>query len=132
MSVTDTIGDYLTSVRNAVRAGKSSVTVPASNTKIAMTEILKEEKYINNYSVIEDGVKRQIKISLKYIKGNKPAIKGLDRVSKPSLRRYVGADEIPYIRSGMGSVILSTSKGILSGKEARKQRVGGEIICKMW
>lgn len=132
MSLSDPIADYLTRVRNAVRAGKESVTVPSSKMKVAITGILKEEQYISNYKVLEDGAKKSIKIYLKYLNGKKPAIKELKRVSKPSLQSFVPAEKIPSVRSGLGTVILSTSKGILSGTAAKKENVGGEIVCKVW
>lgn len=129
--MTDTISDYLTRVRNAIKANHRIVEVPASNLKKEITKILFEKGYILNYK-FEDTENRQglIKIALKYHPVTKqPAIRTLDRVSKPGLRKYSGIESMPKVLNGLGVAIISTSKGVMTDKEARKQNVGGEILC---
>ena len=128
--MTDVIADMLTRIRNAVSAKHESVEIPASNTKKAIADILLKEGYISNVEIIE-GVQGTIKITLKY-EGNKKVITGLKRVSKPGLRVYVGADEVPQVLGGLGIAILSTSKGIMTGKEAKLARQGGEVLAYVW
>ena len=128
--MTDVIADMLTRVRNALNAKHETVEIPASNTKKAIADILLKEGYISNVEIIE-GVQGTIKITLKY-EGNKKVITGLKRVSKPGLRVYVGADEIPQVLGGLGIAILSTSKGIMTGKEAKLARQGGEVLAYVW
>ena len=130
-TVTDPIADFLTRVRNASRAQKSDMFVPYSRVKAELVRILKEEGYITDYSVDTDAAHPRIKITNK-ISNRASAITGLKRVSRPGLRRYVGADEIPRVLGGMGVSILSTSRGILSGREAKKQNVGGELLACVW
>lgn len=133
MSVSDPVADYLTAIRNAAKAKKETVTIPASKTKIDITEILKEEKFISNYKILEDGVKKKIYINLRYIRGGEvSAIKGIEKVTKPSLQRYVPVEKIPKVLNGLGVAILSTNKGIISGHKAKAENVGGEVICKVW
>ena len=129
---TDPIADYLTRVRNAQKAGHKVVDVPASNMKKSITEILFDKGYISSYK-FEDDVNHQgnIKIALKYNSKN-PAIKKLIRVSKPGLRKYTNTDSIPRVINGLGIAILSTSKGVITDKEARVQKVGGEVICYIY
>ena len=129
---TDPIADFLTQIRNAARTGKPTVTVIASKLKLKITGILKQEGFISNYKAVEEGVKRFIRIHLKYSHGKHSVIRSLVRVSKPGLRQYVGCEEIPRVLGGLGVAILSTSKGVMSDREARKQRMGGELICKVW
>ena len=128
--MTEVIADMLTRVRNALNAKHETVEIPASNTKKAIADILLKEGYISNVEIIE-GVQGTIKITLKY-EGNKKVITGLKRVSKPSLRVYVGADEVPQVLGGLGIAILSTSKGIMTGKEAKLARQGGEVLAYVW
>ncbi|MBU2554508.1 MAG: 30S ribosomal protein S8 [Bacteroidetes bacterium] len=128
--ITDPIADYLTRLRNAVAAKHRMVEVPASNIKKSITKILFEKGYILNYKFEEDQVQGNIKIALKYHPVTKmPAIRSLERVSKPGLRQYVNSDELPRVINGLGIAILSTSKGVITDKEARNLNVGGEVIC---
>ncbi|MFO7830273.1 MAG: 30S ribosomal protein S8 [Bacteroidales bacterium] len=128
--MTDPIADYLTHVRNAVMAGHRVVEIPASNLKRDITKILFDKGYILSYKFEEDDKQGIIKIALKYHPETKnPAIRSIKRISKPGLRKYVGADEIPRVLNGLGIAILSTSKGVISDKEARTLNVGGEVLC---
>lgn len=128
--MTDVIADMLTRIRNALMAKHETVEIPASNTKKAIAKILLDEGYIAGVELIE-GVQGTIKITLKY-EGGKKVITGLKRVSKPGLRVYVGADEVPQVLNGLGIAILSTSKGIMTGKEAKKAHQGGEVLAYVW
>ena len=131
MQITDPIADMLTRIRNANSAKHATVDIPASNMKKAIAEILLEEGYIKNYQLIEDGAQGIIKVALKY-NGNEKVISGLRRVSKPGLRVYAGADELPYVLKGLGIAIVSTSKGIMTDRKARKEHVGGEVLAFVW
>lgn len=128
--MTDVIADMLTRIRNALAAKHETVEIPASNTKKAIANILLNEGYVENVEII-DGVQGTIKITLKY-DGNNKVISGLKRVSKPGLRVYVGTDEVPQVLGGLGIAILSTSKGIMTGKEAKKLHQGGEVLAYVW
>ena len=128
--MTDVIADMLTRIRNALNAKHETVEIPASNTKKAIANILLNEGYISNVEILE-GVQGTIKITLKY-ENNQKVITGLKRVSKPGLRVYVGADEVPQVLGGLGIAILSTSKGIMTGKEAKKAHQGGEVLAYVW
>ena len=128
--MTDVIADMLTRIRNALMAKHETVEIPASNTKKAIADILLKEGYVSGVEIIE-GVQGTIKITLKY-DGNNKVITGLKRVSKPGLRVYVGADEVPQVLNGLGIAILSTSKGIMTGKEAKKAHQGGEVLAYVW
>ena len=130
-TVTDPIADFLARVRNGVRAQKPEVLIPYSKIKAEVARIFKEEGYISDYSVDTSGAHPRIKVINKLV-DRSSAIAGLKRVSRPGLRRYVGAEEIPRVLGGMGVAILSTSRGILSGREARKQKVGGELLAYVW
>lgn len=131
--MTDPIADYLTRVRNAVAAKHKVVEIPASNLKKEITKILFEKGYILNYKFIDDNKQGIIKIALKYNpRTNEPAIKNLERISKPGLRKYSGADNLPRVINGLGIAILSTSKGVMTDKEARKENVGGEVLCYVY
>ena len=130
-TVTDPIADFLTRVRNGVRAQKPEVLIPYSKIKAEVARIFKEEGYISDYSVDTSGAHPRIKVVNKLV-DRSSAIAGLKRVSRPGLRRYVGADEIPRVLGGMGLAILSTSRGILSGREAKKQKLGGELLAYVW
>ncbi len=131
--MTDPIADYLTRVRNAVAAKHKVVEVPASNLKKEITKILFEKGYILNYKFVDDNKQGIIKIALKYNpRTNEPAIRKLERISKPGLRKYAGADNLPRVINGLGIAILSTSKGVMTDKEARKENVGGEVLCYVY
>lgn len=132
MASTDFIGDFLTRVRNASHAGKDRLTAPASRLVARLAEILKEEGFIESFKCFSEGSKQFIRIQLKYLRGRQPAIQGIERVSKPGCRIYVGADEIPRVLGGLGVSVVSTSKGIVVDREARKTRMGGEFLCKVW
>ncbi len=130
---TDPIADYLTRIRNAVRANHRIVEIPASNVKKALTKVLYEKGYIQNYKFEDKQPFQTIKIALKYDPQSKePAIVNLVRVSKPGLRKYAGADRIPRVLNGLGIAILSTSHGVMTDKEARAQSVGGEVLCYVY
>lgn len=133
MPCTDFIADFLTVVRNASAKKKDKVTTPVSNITLRIAEILKEEGFVNQVKPFTDDKKKYVRLHLKYIQGGKkPAIQGLKRVSRPGLRRYTGAGEIPRVRSGLGIAILSTSKGLMTDRRAREGKVGGEILCTVW
>jgi len=130
---TDSIADYLTRVRNAIRAGHRVVDIPASNLKKAVTKVLYEKGYISRYKFVEEGPQGFIKIALKYDAISKQsAISGLTRISKPGLRKYAGAGEIPRVINGMGIAIISTSKGVMTDKEAKDLNIGGEVLCYVY
>ena len=131
--VTDPISDYLTRVRNAIAAKHKVVEIPGSNVKKAITQILMDQGYILNFKFIEDNKQGIIKIALKYNNKTKDsAIQNLTRISKPGLRKYSGVDTLPRVLNGLGIAIVSTSRGLITDKEARKQKIGGEIICKVF
>lgn len=131
--VTDPIADYLTRIRNAIRAKHRIVEVPASNIKKEMTKVLHDKGYIRNYKFEDDNKQGKIKIALKYNSQTKqPAITNIERVSTPGLRKYAAADTLPRVLNGLGIAILSTSKGVISDKEARKEHVGGEVLCYVY
>ena len=132
MQITDPIADMLTRIRNAGSANHDTVDVPASKMKKAIAEILLTEGYIKSYQLIDDGTQGVIRISLKYLPGKEKAIQGLKRVSKPGLRVYAGADELPRVLKGLGIAIISTSKGIMTDKSARAAHVGGEVLAFVW
>lgn len=132
MQITDPIADLLTRIRNANTSKHDSVDVPASNMKRAIVEILNDEGYIKSYQIIEDGKQGVIRISLKYGPKNEKVISGLKRVSKPGLRIYAGADELPKVLKGLGIAIISTSKGIMTDKKAREEHIGGEVLAFVW
>jgi len=131
MTVIDPIADMLTRIRNAIMASHESVLVPSSKIKLSIVKILKEEGFIDRYEVLKGKPQTMIKIHLKYA-DEQPAILGLERVSKPGLRVYVERHEIPRVYGGLGIAILSTSKGIMTGQEAWRQHLGGEILCYVW
>jgi small subunit ribosomal protein S8 len=133
MSFTDPIGDMLTRIRNASSARHEKCLVPASRLKIRIAEVLRDEGFIKDFVVHQDvGVQGAITVLLKYSADREPAISDIKRVSKPGLRRYVPTDSIPRVLNGMGIAIVSTSKGVMVDREARKQKVGGELICTVW
>ncbi len=132
MNMTDPIADMLTRVRNALEARHPKVDVPASKLKAEIARILKEEGYIVNFKVADEEGKRTIKIYLKYSDNNQPVISKIERVSRPGRRVYVGQREIPRVLGGMGINILTTPRGVMTGRDAHKERVGGEILCEVW
>ncbi len=132
MHITDPIADMLTRIRNAGSARHATVEVPASGMKTAIAQILLDEGYIKAFEVVEEGVQGTIKITLKYNANKEKAISGLRRVSKPGLRVYAGADELPRVLKGLGVAIISTSKGIMTDKKARELHVGGEVLAFIW
>ena len=132
MQITDPVADMLTRIRNANTAKHESVDVPASNLKKAIAKILLDEGYIKSYEVVEDGTQGVIRIQLKYLAGKEKVISGLRRVSKPGLRVYAGADELPSVLKGLGIAIISTSKGVMTDKAARANHVGGEVLAFVW
>ncbi len=133
MMVTDPIADYLTRVRNAIMAGHKIVEIPASNIKEEMTRILMDQGYILNYKREEKGPQGSIKIALKYDRvSNESAIRSLERVSKPGLRKYSSGKSMPRVINGLGIAIVSTSKGVMTDKQARKENVGGEVLCYVY
>lgn len=132
MQITDTIADLLTRIRNANSAKHDTVQIPASNMKKAICQILLDEGYIKNFSVEEDGKQGIITVTLKYIDGKQPVIQGLRRVSKPGLRIYSNVEDMPKVMKGLGIAIISTSKGVMTDREARKLNVGGEVLAFIW
>ena len=132
MHITDPIADMLTRIRNANTVGHETVEIPASKMKKAIAEILKEEGYITDFDVIEDDKQGMIKVTMKYGSNKERVISGIKKISKPGLKVYAKANEVPKVLGGLGIAIISTSKGIVSDKEARKLGVGGEVICYVW
>ena len=132
MSISDPIADMLTRIRNALMTRHSFVLVPASSMKLSIARILKDEGFISDYEVLRDKPHRVIKLHLKYDDKNQPIISGLERVSKPGLRVYVGQKEIPRLYGGLGIAIISTSKGVMTGQQAWRQETGGELLCYVW
>ena len=132
MQITDPIADMLTRIRNANSAKHATVDIPASNMKKAIAEILLEEGYIKNYQIVNDGAQGVIKVTLKYVNGTDKVITGLRRVSKPGLRVYAGADELPRVLKGLGIAIIATPKGVMTDKKAREAHVGGEVLAFVW
>ena len=132
MNLTDPIADMLTRIRNAVAVRHGVVSIPGSNPKVALAQIMKDEGFIADYEILRDGIQRTLRLQLKYRGRNEPAIAGLKRVSKPGLRKYVSAGDIPLIFGGMGVTIISTSQGVMTGREARRRGIGGEFLCYLW
>jgi small subunit ribosomal protein S8 len=132
MGMTDPIADMLTRIRNGVQARHPVVEMPSSTAKVAVAQVLRDEGYIKGFTVQGDPPKKRLRIELRYTDKKEPVVIGLRRVSKPGLRVYSGADEIPRVYGGLGVAILSTSKGVMSGGKARRMRVGGEVLCHVW
>ena len=132
MTMTDPIADMLTRIRNANTVGHETVEIPASKMKKAIAEILKEEGYITDFEVIEDDKQGMIKVTMKYGANKEKVISGIKKISKPGLKVYAKAGEVPKVLGGLGIAIVSTSKGIISDKEARRLGIGGEVICYVW
>jgi len=130
--MTDPISDFLTRIRNAVMAAHETVIMPSSKTKVQIARILKEQGYIDDFSVAPDRVGEVLTVSLRYTVDRRPAIAGLKRVSAPGRRIYVGKDEIPRVLGGMGTTILTTSSGVMTGHEATRRGIGGELIAQVW
>ena len=132
MTISDPIADMLTRVRNAIMVRHDSVLIPTSRMKLAISKILKEEGFVNDYEVVRGKSQRVIKIFLKYRDKNQSVLNGLERVSKPGLRIYVQKGEIPRVYGGLGIAILSTTKGVMTGQQAWRQEIGGELLCYVW
>jgi small subunit ribosomal protein S8 len=132
MSMTDPIADMLTRIRNGCHARHRKVDVPASRLKREIARVLAEERFIDNFAFIEDSKQGVLRVYLRYTEEGESLIRGLQRVSKPGLRRYAGKGEIPRILRGLGTAIVSTSKGVMTDREARRAGVGGELLCKVW
>jgi small subunit ribosomal protein S8 len=132
MTTSDPIADMLTRVRNALIARHQKVDVPASKLKTEIARILKEEGYIMNYKLAEEGTLKTIRIYLKYTPANQPAMSHIERVSRPGCRVYVGSKDIPRVLGGLGINILTTPRGVMTGKTARKENIGGELLCQVW
>ena len=132
MTQTDPIADFLSRVRNGLVADHDEVQMPASSFKAELARILREQGYIEDFSVEPARVGRVLRVRLKYTEDRKPVISGLERVSKPGRRRYVNADEVPKVLGGMGTAIVSTSRGVMTGHDARRSRVGGELVARVW
>ena len=132
MSVSDPIADMLTRIRNAIMMGHAMVAMPSSNLKVAIAKILKEEGYIKNFKIIKDKKQGVLRVYLKYDDINRPLINGLQRVSKPSRRVYAGKEEIPQVLGGLGIAVVSTSRGVMTDREARRLGIGGEVLCTIW
>ncbi|MGM0444832.1 MAG: 30S ribosomal protein S8 [Bacillota bacterium] len=132
MNITDPIADMLTRVRNANSVNKDVVDIPASNLKINIAKTLKDEGFIKEYKIIDNYPQNKVRVYLKYGKDNEKVITGIKRISKPGLRVYVNKDEIPRVLGGLGIAVISTSRGVLTDKEARKEGVGGEVLCYVW
>jgi small subunit ribosomal protein S8 len=132
MTMTDPIADMLTRLRNAVQAKHDFVVMPASKLKVAIAKILLDEGFIKDYEVLRDGPKQTLKITLRYTGKKQPVLSGLQRVSKPGLRVYVQRGEIPRVYGGLGIAVMSTPQGVMTGQQAWRQRVGGEVLCYVW
>jgi small subunit ribosomal protein S8 len=129
---TDPIADFLTRVRNALTADQDEVVMPSSKFKAELARILREQGYIEDFSVEPARLGQELRLRLKYTEDRRSVISGLERVSKPGRRRYVGADDVPKVLGGMGTAIVSTSRGVMTGHDARRARVGGELVAKVW
>ena len=132
MSMTDPISDFLARIRNGIHARRQTVDCPRSNLKLRIAEILREEGYLDAVTSVDDATQGSISVTLRYGNDNVAAINGLKRVSKPGQRKYVGANDLPKVRNGLGIAIMSTSKGVMSDRTARKLGVGGEVLCHVW
>lgn len=132
MSQTDPIADFLTRIRNGLTADHDEVEMPASKFKAELARILREQGYIEDFAVEPARVGRTLRVRLKYTEDRRPVISGIERVSKPGRRRYVNADEVPKVLGGMGTAIVSTSRGVMTGHDARRHRVGGELVARVW
>jgi small subunit ribosomal protein S8 len=132
MSMTDPIADFLTRIRNGLHADRDAVEMPASNFKAEVARILREQGYIEDFEVEPARVGRVLRVQLKYTEDRKPVIQGIERVSRPGRRRYVEAGTVPKVQGGMGTTIVSTSRGVMTGHDARREGVGGELVARVW
>ena len=132
MTLSDPIADLLTRIRNANMARKDYVDIPTSKIKVSIARIMKDEGYIKYYKVIRDKKQGVLRVFLKYGANNQPIIHGWERVSKPGIRKYVSKDEIPNVLGGLGITVISTSRGMLTGQECRRAKIGGELVCNIW
>lgn len=132
MKTTDPIADMLTRVRNASQAKHPTVEVPFSKMKLALAKIMEQEGYISGHDIREDGLRKYLRLQLKYDSERQPVVNGLRRVSRPGLRVYAGIHDIPRVLGGMGTVVVSTNRGIMTGREARRRRLGGELLAEIW
>jgi small subunit ribosomal protein S8 len=132
MTMTDPVADFLTRVRNAVQVGKDRCDVPASKLKLHLSKIFQEEGFIRTFKVLEEGPQGTIRLYLRYTTEGEPAIRGLERISRPGLRVYRGVEELPSVRGGIGVAVISTSKGLMTDAKAREARLGGEVLCRIW
>jgi small subunit ribosomal protein S8 len=132
MNLTDPVADFLTRIRNAIRARHQKLDVPASRLKTEIARILKEEGYIANYKATEEDGHKILRVYLKYTPANEAVIRDLNRISRPGCRVYVGRDEIRRVQGGLGIAILTTPKGVMTGRQARREGVGGEVLCEVW
>jgi small subunit ribosomal protein S8 len=132
MSMTDPIADMLTRIRNAARAGHKRVDIPSSKVKVEIARILLDNYYIQGFKAIEDGPQATLRIYLRFTEDEEPVFRELTRISRPGLRQYVKATDIPRVRNGLGIAIISTSAGVMTGRDARRKNVGGEILCTVW
>jgi small subunit ribosomal protein S8 len=132
MSMTDPLADMLSRIRNAGRAGHDKVDIPASRMKIALARIFKEEGFIKNYKVIKDNRQGILRVYIRFDDEQKPLIQRIERVSRPGLRVYVGHEDLPKVQGGLGVAVISTSKGVITDRQARKLKVGGEVLCRIW
>jgi len=130
--MTDPIADFLTRIRNGIMARHKTITAPSSKMKVRIAQILRDEGYVDNVAEDADGGRKLLTVTLRYDDQNAPVIEGITRISRPGLRHYVNADKLPKVRGGLGMAIVSTSKGVMSDHQARKDRVGGEVICHVW
>lgn len=131
MPVTDSIADFITRIRNAGKAGHKYVEIPASKIKLGISEILKDQGFIQDYEFVDDGVQGNIKVTLRYYK-REPVIKNIKRLSKPGRRIYSSVDKLPRVNNGLGIAIISTSKGVMTSKQAKSRNIGGELLCSVW
>jgi small subunit ribosomal protein S8 len=132
MTMTDPIADFLTRIRNAVQANKDRCDVPSSRVKLELAKILQEEGFIRTFKVLEEGPQRTLRLYLRYSPDGESAIRGLERISKPGRRVYRGVEQVPQILGGIGVAVVSTSQGLMTDARAREQRVGGEVMCRVW
>jgi len=132
MSLTDPVADFLTRIRNAIRARHQKLDVPASKLKAEIARILKEEGYISNFKTTEENGRAVLRVYLKYGANNEAAIRDLERISRPGCRVYIGHDEIRRVQGGLGISILTTPRGVMTGRQARREKVGGELLCEVW
>ena len=130
--LTDPIADMLTRIRNGLQARHPAVTMPSSKLKVAVAEVLRDEGYIQGFQELEESPQKKLRVELKYVDKNVPVVTGIKRVSRPGLRVYSGATEMPRVYGGLGVAIVSTSKGVMSGRRARRMGVGGEVLCHVW